>query len=175
MKTKEIAKFTALVAVYLFCRYRCEDILAKKANPVEDIIPETELVTDCSNWTLISCDTEATVYNAVKEQCNDDPGHTASMYEINLSDVASDHIIAMERTMMAEYGIQYGDIVRVEGTGRWDGIWQVQDTMNKRFAGKHKIDFLVPNHIRHRKWQNVKVYVPADSRTDAAARKTINI
>lgn len=109
-------------------------------------------------WDLLADDVTATVYNAVPEQCNADFMHTASMFEIDTADVLSHRIIAMERTMMAEYGVQYGDVVLIEGTTLWDGEWQVQDTMNRRFAGMHKIDILVPKHIRHGKWQNVKVY-----------------
>ena len=110
------------------------------------------------SWDLIANDVTATVYNAVPSQCNDDPVHTASMFRLDLDNVESHRIIAMERTMMAEYGISYGDTVLVAGTGRYDGLWQVQDTMNKRFAGQHKIDFLVPKHIRQGKWKNIKVY-----------------
>lgn len=110
------------------------------------------------SWTLLSDAVTATVYNAVPAQCNDDPLHTASMYTIVPERILEDRILAMERTMMAEYGIAYGDTVLVAGTGRYDGLWQVQDTMNKRFAGQKKIDFLVPNDIRHGKWKNVKVY-----------------
>lgn len=109
-------------------------------------------------WQLISETTTATVYNAVPSQCNKDCLHTASMYTIIPEKIAEQRILAMERTMMHSFGIAYGDSVLVEGAGRYDGIWQVQDTMNKRFAGQHKIDFLVPNHIRHGKWRNVKVY-----------------
>ena len=110
------------------------------------------------SWELISSSTTATVYNAVPSQCNDDCMHTASMYEIKEQNIEKDRILAMERTMMSEFGIAYGDTVLVKGTGRYDGVWQVQDTMNKRFKGQHKIDFLVPNNIRHGKWTDVKVY-----------------
>ena len=110
-------------------------------------------------WVLVSDKVTATVYNAVPSQCNDNPLVTASRFVIIPENIETDRILAMERTMMAEFGIQYGDIVMVEGTTRYDGEWQVQDTMNKRFAGQHKIDFLVPNHIRTGKWTSVKVYV----------------
>ena len=109
-------------------------------------------------WELISSTTTATVYNAVPSQCNADYLHTASMYTIVPENIVSDRILAMERTMMAEFGISYGDIVLIEGAGTYDGLWQIQDTMNKRFAGQHKIDFLVPSNIRHGKWTNVRVY-----------------
>jgi len=111
-----------------------------------------------TEWTLISETTTATVYNAVKSQCDDSPLITASQYHINPDTIEKDRILDMERTMMWEYGIHYGDIVKIEGTGTYDGLWQVQDTMNKRFAGQHRIDLLVPSHIRTGKWTRVKIY-----------------
>lgn len=118
-------------------------------------------------WVLVADDVTATVYNAVPSQCDGDPLRTASMYAIgDPDDVLRHRIIAMERTMMSEFGISYGDIVLVEGAGPLDGVWQVQDTMNKRFKGQHKIDFLVPRAIRHGRWEDVRLSVPADTRTE---------
>lgn len=112
-----------------------------------------------SDWKLVSDEVEATVYNAVPWQCDGDCLHTASMFRLNLNDVYSHRIIAMERTFIKDLGLQYGDVVKIEGTGRWDGVWQIQDTMNKKFAGKKKIDILVPNDIKTGKWENIKLYV----------------
>ena len=111
-----------------------------------------------NEWVLVAEDVEATVYNAVPEQCYGDPSYTASMFRLNMNDVYSHRIIAMERTFMKELGLKYGDVVKVEGTGKWDGVWQIQDTMNKRFAGQKKIDILVPNNIKLGKWVDVKLY-----------------
>lgn len=114
-------------------------------------------------WKLAADDVTVTVYNAVKGQCNNDPSHTASMFHLNLQDVASHKIMAMERTFMKELGLKYGDVVKLEGTykGLQDGIYQIQDTMNKRFAGKHKVDILVPNNIKYggtAKGEKAKIY-----------------
>jgi len=111
-----------------------------------------------SEWFLVADNVEATVYNAVPEQCDNDPIYTASMFRLNLDDVYSHKIIAMESTFMKTLGLKYGDVVKVEGTGTWDGVWQIQDTMNPRFAGRKKIDFLVPNDVRTGKWSTVKLY-----------------
>ena len=35
-------------------------------------------------------------------------------------------------------GLKFGDIVKIEGTGKWDGVWQIQDLMSSRFAGRKK-------------------------------------
>lgn len=108
-------------------------------------------------WIMISAATTATVYNAVPEQTNAKPCVTASGRRIT-GDVAQLRWLAMERTMMARYGIHYGDTVLVKGTGVYDGEWVVEDTMHHRYAGQDKIDFLVPEDVRLGKWSNVEIY-----------------
>lgn len=111
------------------------------------------------DWKLVANDVHATVYNAEPGQCDADCGRTASMFRLNLNDVGSHRIIAMERTFMASLGLKYGDVVKIEGTGKYDGVWQIQDTMNKRFAGQKKIDILVPKSNGLGQWTNVKMYI----------------
>lgn len=112
-----------------------------------------------NRWKLVATDVEATVYNAVPGQCDNDCLHTASSFRLDLNNVAPHKIIAMERTFMKELGVQYGDVVKIEGAGKYDGVYQIQDTMNKRFAGQHKIDILVPKNIKYGKWNDVKLYI----------------
>ena len=114
--------------------------------------------TNESVWELIADNVETTVYNAVPEQCDKTPQYTASMFKLNLKDVYSHKIIAMEKTFMKKLGLKYGDVVMIEGTGKWDGVWQIQDTMNPKYAGRKKIDLLVPNNIKTGKWTKVKIY-----------------
>ena len=108
-------------------------------------------------WLLISAGTTATVYNAVPAQCNAQPSVTASGRRI-AGDVAELRWLAMERTMMARCGVHYGDTVRVEGAGAYDGEWVVEDTMHPRWAGQDRIDFLVPEGVTLGRWEGVKVY-----------------
>ena len=110
-------------------------------------------------WILISVCTTATIYNAEPAQTNSEPTITASRRVIDTDRVADLRIVAMERTMMARYGIHYGDTILVKGTGVYDGEWVVEDTMHPRYAGQDKIDFLVPADVRLGKWDNVEVYI----------------
>ena len=142
----------ALVGYYKMGQKDASEIVHNIQNEIVTQTPIQE------PWELIADDVVATVYNAEPRQCNTDICHTASMFRLNLNDVLSHRIIAMERTMMSEFGLKYGDVVRIEGTGKWDGEWQIQDTMNKRFAGQHKIDILIPKSHGLGKWKNVKVY-----------------
>ena len=154
----------SIAAIYNVINNYCynNNIPDSKKQEILSIVDELSFSDEKSDWYLADDKTIATVYNAVPEQCNNDCRHTASMFRLNLNDVLSHRIIAMERTFMKELGLAYGDVVKIEGTGKWDGVWQIQDTMNKRFAGQHKIDILVPNNIKLGQWNNIKLYFLKD-------------
>ena len=96
----------------------------------------------------------ATVYNALVGQTDSSPNITASGYKINMSDPASDKIIAVSRDL-EPLGFTFGKYVKVTGAGELDGIWRIEDRMNKRF--KMRIDFLVENDRKLGKWEKVKI------------------
>jgi hypothetical protein len=102
-------------------------------------------------WKPICNDAVVTVYNAKPEQCNSDVEHTASLFHLNLDSVGAHKIVALERSFMKEFGLKFGDVIKIVGThkGLQDGVYQIQDVMNKRFAGQHKVDVLVPDSITH--------------------------
>lgn len=127
------------------------------------------------NWNLVSNNVIGTVYNAVPEQCDDDCGVTASGFRLNLFDVFSHRIIAMERTFMKKLGLEFGDVVKIEGTGKYDGVFQVQDLMNKRFSGMEKIDILLPKEVKYGQWDDLTLYTLNDkSKHDLYKSKLAN-
>lgn len=125
-----------------------------------DIQATLRAPTEADSWTVAATSVTATIYHAVPAQCNDDYLHTASMRTVVPETIAEDRILAMERTMMRRLGIAYGDVVKVEGAGSMDGLWTVEDTMNKRYAGQDRIDFLVPQSIQGGLWRDVTIKVP---------------
>ena len=107
---------------------------------------------------LLDSTTVATVYNAVPAQCKENCSHPANYrFTIDLNNPGAHRIVAFERTFASALGLEFGDIVYIEGT-KYDGYYQYHDRMNKRFKGQHKIDLLVDNSIRYGKWNNVKLY-----------------
>jgi len=94
----------------------------------------------------------ATVYHAVVEQCNSDPGHTASMFKLDLENPYSHKIIAVSRDLLPKY--PFGTIVKVEGTS-YDGTYQVQDVLNKRY--KNCIDILINLDMPIGKWTEATI------------------
>lgn len=139
-----------------------EQIQAVAEETTEVVDDTTSSEEDNSPWQLACGGAMATVYNAVAGQCNPDYGRTASMFRLNIKNPYSHRIIAIERTMMDKYGLQMGDVVYLEGVGKYDGVWQVQDKMNKKFAGQDKIDLLVNGDVKTGKWDNVKIYTLKD-------------
>jgi 3D (Asp-Asp-Asp) domain-containing protein len=94
----------------------------------------------------------ATVYNAVPAQTNSDPGHTASMFKLDLSNPYKHRIIAVSRDLLIKFPM--GTKVRVSGT-KYDGVYVVEDKMNKRY--KKRIDILINVDMKIGKWDNVVI------------------
>lgn len=96
----------------------------------------------------------ATVYHAVKSQCDDDYLTTASGRKIKSTNEAYSHrYIAVSRDLRELF--PYGCKVEVIGTGKYDGIYTVADTMNKRYT--EYIDILINPGMPIGKWENVVI------------------
>jgi len=96
----------------------------------------------------------ATVYNAVPEQTNSDPSHTASMFKIDMSDPGKHRIVAVSRDLES-LGFTLGKRILVTQACEMNGIWHIEDRMNKKY--KKKIDFLVNDSIKFGLWNHVKI------------------
>lgn len=94
----------------------------------------------------------ATVYNAVPEQTNSDPGHTAFMFELDLTNPYKHRIIAVSRDLLKKY--PKGTKVLVKGT-TYDGIFIVMDKMNKRYT--NRIDLLINQEMQIGNWPNATI------------------
>ena len=96
----------------------------------------------------------ATVYHAVEGQCDDSPLVTASGARISSAESAYDHrYIAVSRDLLDVF--PYGTKVEVSGCGELDGIYWVEDTMNRRYKGY--IDLLINPDMKGGKWEGVRV------------------
>ena len=93
-----------------------------------------------------------TVYNAVPAQTNSDPGHTASMFKLDLSNPYKHKIIAVSRDLLKKYPIH--SKVKVSGTA-YDGVYVVEDKMNKRYT--KRIDILINVGMKIGKWNNATI------------------
>lgn len=83
-----------------------------------------------------------TVYHATPQQCNADCLTTANGKKIESTETAYKHrYMAVSRDLLETY--PYGTEVEVSGCSieEYNGIWTVQDTMNKRI--KNTVDLLI--------------------------------
>ena len=96
----------------------------------------------------------ATIYHASPDQTDDTPFITASGSYINADCPICHRWIAVSRDLEAK-GFVFGARVKVTGAGHLDGIWTVQDRMNRRW--ENRIDFLVGEDISGGKWEYVEI------------------
>lgn len=92
-----------------------------------------------------------TSYNPVVEQCDSDPLVTADGTRIDLEKLKRKEIryCAVSRNLLPY--LPYGSIIHVEG----HGLYEVRDTMNKRYA--HCIDIL--QHVGEKNFKKTKVRI----------------
>lgn len=97
----------------------------------------------------------ATVYNAVPQQTDRTPYITADGTNLATFDYRRYRVLAISQDLLKYNGgpFTFGDRVFVEGTGTYDGVWHIHDTMNPRFS--NKVDFLVPPGVSTGQWENV--------------------
>ncbi len=101
----------------------------------------------------------ATVYNAVPSQTDSTPLITASNKKIDADNPGKHRWLAVSRDLEA-FGFTFGAEVCVENAGEMDGIWHVEDRMNKRWT--KRIDFLVNKEMKYGKWENVIIKLEID-------------
>jgi 3D (Asp-Asp-Asp) domain-containing protein len=96
------------------------------------------------------------MYNAKKSQTDSTPHITADGTRINVNWAGKYRYIAVSRDLLEINGgyLNYGDYIVVQGiNGKYDGIWQVKDTMNKRW--NNRVDLLCNPNERPFKKNNV--------------------
>ncbi len=100
---------------------------------------------------LLSQTYTVTVYNPVPNQCNRNHLITADGSFINMQKLEEGTIkwVAVSRDMLKDF--KYGDKIEIISSDPLiSGIYEIHDTMNKRF--KKRIDILMPEKIKTGKW-----------------------
>ena len=104
----------------------------------------------------ISFDVTVTTYNPTRQQCDSTPNITADGTKINPRKATQYRYVALSRDLLSRWGgpFDYGDYIVIEGTGKWDGIYQVRDTMNPKWV--KRVDILTTDS--RFKYTDVKMY-----------------
>ena len=83
-----------------------------------------------------------TMYQPVRRQTDSTPNILADGTRIRTQEASKYKFIAVSRNLLKRWGgwLDYGDFILLKGTDGKDGVYQVRDTMNKRFV--NRIDIL---------------------------------
>ena len=104
----------------------------------------------------IAFDVTVTTYNPTRQQCDSTPNITADGTRINPRKATQYRYVALSRDLLSRWGgpFDYGDYIIIEGTGKWDGVYQVRDTMNPKWV--KRVDILTTNS--RFKYNNITMY-----------------
>ena len=95
-----------------------------------------------------------TTYTASVKETDSTPNITASGFKIDTNNAKKHRIIAVSRDLKKK--LKFGSKVRIEGAGKYDGIYGVHDVMNKRY--RNRIDILIGHNDKQTKLEKVKIY-----------------
>ena len=129
--------------------------LQKRVWELEDNCGYTEASKIAFNVTV-------TTYNPTRSQTDSTPDITADGTRIKPWKATQYRYVALSRDLLSRWGgpFDYGDYIVIEGTedGKWDGLYQVRDTMNPKWV--KRVDILTTNS-RFR-YDNITMYKYVD-------------
>ena len=99
-----------------------------------------------------------TMYEPVRYQTDSTPNILADGTRIRVHKASEYRFIAVSRNLLKRHGgwLNYGDFILLKGTNhKKDGVYQVRDTMNKRFV--NRIDILESPGVSPYKFQEAKI------------------
>ena len=99
-----------------------------------------------------------TMYEPVRYQTDSTPNILADGTRIRVHKASEYRFIAVSRNLLKRHGgwLNYGDFILLKGTNqKKDGVYQVRDTMNKRFV--NRIDILESPGVPPYKFQEAKI------------------
>ena len=107
-----------------------------------------------------------TMYQPVRYQTDSTPNILADGTRIRAKEASKYKFIAVSRNLLKRWGgwLDYGDFVLLKGTSGKDGVYQVRDTMHKRWV--NRIDILESVGVKPYKFTEASLH-----RTDLVATK----
>lgn len=94
-----------------------------------------------------------TTYTNSAEQTDSTPNITASGRKLDSLNPRRHRIIAISRDLKKKY--KFGTKVKIMDAGSYNGVYVVEDVMNKRY--KNRIDILINPDDKHTKLYNIKI------------------
>ncbi len=149
--------FNGYVWVELFKGYREHWI--QTIDSLEDDRVRLQLKIDelVNGVKLEGLDVVVTMYHPTRGQTDSTPDILADGTKITIHKASEYRYVAVSRNLLKRWGgwLDYGDFIVLKGTDGKDGVYQVKDTMNKRFV--NRIDILESPGVKQYRFDNAKI------------------
>ena len=149
--------FNGLVWNKLFNEYR--EYYMETIDSLEDDRVRLQLRIDEleNGYKLDGLDVTVTMYHPVRHQTDGTPNILADGTKIRIHKASEYKYVAVSRNLLKRWGgwLDYGDFIVLSGTDGKDGVYQVKDTMNKRFV--NRIDILESPGVKPYKFTDAKI------------------
>ena len=135
-----------------------EELLIGSTERVRQLISEAEKLTKLvDDYKLEGLDVTVTMYHPVRRQTDSTPNILADGTRIRIHKASEYRFIAVSRNLLKRFGgwLDYGDFIFLRGTDGKDGVYQVRDTMNRRFV--NRIDILESPGTKPYKFASAKI------------------
>jgi hypothetical protein len=145
--------FNGYVYVNLFEDYKKHHI--RELSFYKNRIIELESVVD--EYKLEGLDVTVTMYHPIYPQTDKTPSITADGTRISIKNASEHKFVALSRNLLTRWGgpFDYGDFILLRGTDGKDGVYQVRDTMNRRYI--NYIDILESPGTEPYKFDNATI------------------
>ena len=145
--------FNTFVWTKIFEKYKENLLLDKNELQVEN----ERLSSLIEEFRLEGMEVTVTMYHPVRQQTDSTPNILADGTRIRVHKASEYKFIAVSRNLLKRHGgfLYYGDFIVLKGTDGKDGVYQVKDTMNKRFV--NRIDILESPGTKPYKFDSAKI------------------
>ena len=158
---KENLSLLLFILPALIVTYHASNMLDERHKEIMSLNEQVwELQNNCDTQytNKISYNVTVTTYNPTRNQTDSTPNITADGTKFKTWRATDYRYVALSRDLLARWGgpFEYGDYIIIEGTddGKWDGLYQVRDTMNPKWV--KRVDILTTNS--RFKYTDVKMY-----------------
>ena len=149
--------FNGYIWISLFDGYR--DYWIQTIDSLEDDRVRLQLkIDELENGVkLEGLDVVVTMYHPTRGQTDSTPNILADGTKITIHKASEYRYVAVSRNLLKRWGgwLDYGDFIVLKGTDGKDGVYQVKDTMNKRFV--NRIDILESPGVKQYRFDNAKI------------------
>ena len=149
--------FNGYIWISLFDGYR--DYWIQTIDSLEDDRVRLQLkIDELENGVkLEGLDVVVTMYHPTRGQTDSTPDILADGTKITIHKASEYRYVAVSRNLLKRWGgwLDYGDFIVLKGTDGKDGVYQVKDTMNKRFV--NRIDILESPGVKQYRFDNAKI------------------